>query len=311
MEIVRDVHVIGHLQRVGQGNIGRGRQLELVDKQHNAEVAAARAIRPCTNRRVAYCIDERAIIRLGDITNPNVLRDIVVPQLPGGTVLAATKAAVAANIGLVRDAADFKEAYLRVRGVLTNAGYFDAGHDDCGASKQAGTSVEQPVAAGIVAENLHSLGVWRPEDERRLAQQMKQKAGLADRGYFASWSPEVHRELLMKSSPEHFSFLAVDDNDHVTHGHLASGALILGEEDDGFAKNAFTEDTGLQLFAHSDWFARELSGVLGVGEEVPALELAFRADLLDVGNRLFAPENSSLTVENPNYYPGMALLAVA
>jgi hypothetical protein len=305
LEVVRDAALVAHLT-IGGGNgngdkIGPGYQFNTPEEALAAARAAAEATRKVTNPKTAFCIDERPIVQLGDTTDPDVLRSVVVAQLPGGTYLAATKAAVAANASIVRDAKDFNEAYSIVAGVLNRAGYEDAGHEGCGASKRAEHSANEQVDPDAAYSTLAAVGVAAEGDQQAVAGLHARKRELVASGFYSAWNPDEHRAKIERTAPQNYSILQTEHDP--THGHHASGIYLPTESGVGFAKNEFTENTGQQLFAYTHGFATELAGHLGGSdEERRMIGLGFGYDLLDVGNQLIAAPDEQTD------YPGLAVI---
>jgi hypothetical protein len=308
LEVDHEVAVAAHLP-IGQENssgdrIGPG--YVPTDEQEAQDLgrAAAESTRPLTVTKAAYCIDGRGYVRVGDIEDPAELEAIVAPQLPGGTYLAATKAAVAANVTAVRDAKSFTEAFDIVAGILGRAGIEDSYHEQCGADKNA-DSDEQ-----VDPETAHatfSAAGWASEDERGLVDQLHaNRKTRIEAGFYKGWSTEVHQDRVRRQFPQHYAVLETSHDP--THNHHEAGAYDVEEEGLGFAKNEFIRRTGgKQLFAYTRAYAHQLADVLGGSpEERRMLQLGFDYDLLDVGNVLFArPEGEP---GDPGHYPGMAFL---
>lgn len=305
LEVVRNTLVVAHLSIGGNNDkgdkIGPGYQMSSAEQTERLTAAAGEATRPVTVKKAAFCIDERGLIRLGDITDKAQLRDVVAHQLPGGTYLAATKAAVAANAAVIRSAKDFNEAYDVVAGTLNRAGYEDAGHDGCGASAKAEHSVREQVDPGVAYGTLNAVGAAREGDQAAFAAMHANKQALTESGFYSAWNPAEHKARVTRTAPQNYSYLETAED--ATHGHHASGIFLPSEEGVGFAKNAFIEDTGAQLFAYTHQFAVELSEHLGGSdEERHMIALGFGYDLLDVSNQLIAAPDPETD------YPGLAVV---
>jgi hypothetical protein len=316
LEVDRDVAVAAYLP-IGQKNVDGdkiGPGYVPVDEQetHDVSRAAAEATRPVTVANAAYCIDGRPYARVGDIEDPQQLEAIVAAQLAGGTYVAATKAAVAANVAVVRDAKSFTEAFDIIAGILGRANIDDSFHEGCGADKNV-TSDKQVDAA--TAHDIFTAAGWieKPteangnKDERALVEQLhaNRKARI-DAGFYKDWSMEAHQELVRKRFPQHYAVLETSHDP--THNHHEGGTYEMDEEGVGFAKNEFARRTGgKQLFGYTRAYAHKLADLVGGSDEERRLmRLGFDYDLLDVGNVLFAqPEGEA---GDPDYYPGMAFL---
>lgn len=316
LEVQPDVTVAAHLP-IGQENvngdkIGPGYVPRDEQEAEDLGRAAAEATRPLTVTKAAYCIDGRGYVRVGDIEDANELEAIVAPQLPGGTYVAATKAAVAADIAIVRDAKSFAEAFDIVAGTLGRAGIEDSYHEQCGADKNAESDKQVDpetahsvfTAAGWVEKPAEDAE--RDEERERVEKLYENRNRRIKEGFYKGWSTEAHQEQVRKRFPQHYAVLETSHDP--THNHHEGGAYDMEEEGVGFAKNEFIRRTGgKQLFAYTRSYAHQLADILGGSpEERRMMQLGFDYDLLDVGNVLFArPEGEA---GDPDYYPGMAFL---
>ena len=306
-EVVQDPAVIAHLT-IGKSNIhgdkiGPGYQFRSPAEAARVAKAAGEATRPFTVPSAAFCIDERPITQLGDITNWKVLRTVVAPRLPGGTYLAATKAAAAAKAGVIRDAKDFNQAYDIVAATLNRMGYQDAAHEGCGAENNAVQSVHEQVDVATAFGTMRAAGVAAEQDQGIFTQLYANKQELVAHGYYDVFDPVAHKERVLRTAGHNFARL--QEADDATHGHHASG-LYLPEDERGLS-NGFTEASGSMLFVYTHGFAKQLARDLGGSdEERHLIELAFGYDLMDVSNTLIAaPEGQSADAD---YYPGLAVL---
>ncbi|HEV7454631.1 MAG TPA: hypothetical protein VGO07_05220 [Candidatus Saccharimonadales bacterium] len=303
LEVVHNPAVIAHLtiggSNVNGDKIGPGYEFTNDEQAASMARAAGEATHPYTVPKAAYCIDERPFVKIGNVEDPAALREVVTPQLPGGTNLAATKAAVAANATIVREARDFNEAYDIVSGVLSRAGYQDAGHEDCGASKKAELSVADQVLADVAFGTLQAAGVARSDEQGIFADMQATKQRRVDSGFYSVWDPAQHKARILATAPQHYSYLQAEHD--ATHGHHAGGLYTPTQDGMGFAKNEFTDATGAQLFGYTPGFAAELANELGgTDAERRTIELAFGYDLVDVSNQLIAkPEGD---------YPGLTVI---
>jgi hypothetical protein len=307
LEVVHNqIEVVGRFPMgcPGLQGIGPGYEPKTPGDIHKIAAQAGEATRPLTVTKAAYCIDERAIIQLGKIDDPQELERIVAPHLPGGTFLAAAKAAVIANIAAVHSANDFIEAYNIVSDKLKGMDYEDAAHAGCGASKMAEQSTREPIAHEAAFGLSQHIGVAQ-DGEQGIFQALYTNMRSIPEGFFSSWSAAQHEQRVQRTYPQHFAILRTEDD--ATHGHHGSGLYLLAESGMGFAKNAFIKNSdGLQLFAYTHAFARELAQKLGgSAEERRAVELAMVYDLLNVGNQLFAAPAGE--PGEAGYYPGMAV----
>jgi len=280
----------------GQGKVGEN--VKLVGPE--AETQFAGALHAHTHELTIYntadCGDGRRTIRLASgEEDAVVLRERVVSQLFGGLGLATTKALVAANARLVSDATSFWQAYETVSTTLANINkgdvkYEDAGHESCGASG----SVEASVANKITPELLiPSIGLFIPMNETveaQVTQNATNKQHRLEAGFYSGWDPQKHADYLISRFPHNFSYLEVDQDDPVTHGHNEAGVYVVTDENQGFAKNEFIEDTGRQAFAVTFRTMQEIADKLGGSdEERMAILLGFIDDTLHVGAGLVMP----------------------
>lgn len=308
--MAQDVAVIANLgigsPNVDGSRIGPGYEIKDEAEQAYIVAEAAECTRPINRKKVAYCIDERPYESVGGIDDPAELEAIVAAQLPGGTYVSATKAAVAAKIAAVRNAKDFTEAHGIVAGILGRAGYDDSVHEKCGADDNVEASVENQRDPEEILPVMQAAGAASEDDADRVATLHANKQSLARNGFYKGWDSAAHRERVRANFPQHYAVLK-GANDAV-HGHHGKGLYEIIQEGQGFAKNEFARRTdGAMLFAYTHAFAQELAEVMaGSDEERKMLELAFVYDLADVGNVLFAEPTGE--EGQPDYYPGMAFI---
>jgi len=193
---------------------------------------------------VADCIDDRLIIGFAAGSNdPYRLQHRVVYQQPGGTVLHFTKAAVAANLSVIADARDFKQAYQRMFALLTNLGWQDSGHVDCGASKNVERSVAEPLSSDELIVMIDRLiGNAENQAERRdlISQNEAHKYQLLNKGFYGSWTAVDHEKHLREKVPQNFATLAGEHNPY--------GVLVIQEPGYGLVKNQYIKTTGRPVF---------------------------------------------------------------
>jgi len=258
-------------------------QLKTPEQRENFAVALRGHTKPLTIIKSADCMDDRPTLRLGDdTTDLEVLKKRIVRQLPGGTGLAITKAAIAADLALVKGTKDIKAAYELVYQWIVDNDYEDGGHAGCGASKFVEASVSEPVAPEIA---LPTLGAIMAVNESRTAA-FQTNATTKDHrlqdGFYSTWDPAWHQEFLMAKAPHNFSFL--DET------HKADAVYLITGTGSGFAKNEFTEDTHQEAFGVTVSMMEELAVKLGnTEEERDRLRVGFAIDLLDVSDKLVAP----------------------
>jgi hypothetical protein len=236
----------------GQGAIGKEGALETSEEFSTFAEALADNTCRLTKINTVDCVDERRTIALGDGTvDPDILANRVVAQLPGGLVLPVTKAAVAADLVVVRDAKDFTAAYLTMYELLTGLGYEDGGHKGCGASKLVEKSTEEEVEIGSLLGSLPVVMDTNDETPRVVSMNRETKRRRLSDGYYGTWSPAWHEAFLADKVPQNFSILADDPDDPVTHGHHSRGIYAVSEDGYGFAKNKFIDATGLEAFSYT------------------------------------------------------------
>jgi hypothetical protein len=274
----------------GEGKIGISPALKGQEEYDAFAQALGDCTVPLTVTNTADCVDGRRTIALGNgINDDAILEQRVAPQLPGGLVLAVTKAAVGADIAILRDAKGFKDAYLKMYDVLTALGYEDGGHKGCGASG----GVESSVTKHIDDDPLfQTVSLLTPVDDStanlvRLGLYTKQKR-LAE-GFYGDWSSEWHEGFLMDKVPHNFSILEADHTE--THGHRELATYTVTSDGFGFAKNRFISRTGQQAFGETIATADKLTSDIiaqigGSAEERARLRLEFAVDTPQVFNGL-------------------------
>ena len=110
------------------------------EAEANFAVGLAEHTALITIPNTADCGDgERRTIRLANgVSDQTILRERVVSQLFGGLGLATTKALVAANAVIIRDAKSMWDAYEKTSTILAELRQEmhqeDGGHENCGAS---------------------------------------------------------------------------------------------------------------------------------------------------------------------------------
>jgi hypothetical protein len=117
------------------------------------------------------------------------------------------------------------------------------------------------------------------------------KRARLDNGFYGSWQSGWHEDYLSTQFPDNFSYVAHDPDEPVAHGHHGSGLYVVTQPGDGFAKNGFIEDTGMEAFCVTLPKMRELAHMLGTtAEERMRIELGFYDDTLHVGAGIVVPE---------------------
>lgn len=248
--------------------------------------------RPFTKGNTADCVDERRTIALADGTDdPDLLRQRVVPQKAGGLGLPVTKAAVGADLAVIRDARDFRSAYEIMVDLLVELGYEDGGHGDCGASKKVEVSVADEIEVHALMGTLPALTSFDHSQQYLLDLNRQTKNQRLESGYYGTWSNTWHESFLADRFPQNFSILAVDHEDTATHGHNGSGLYVVRTPGVGFAKNDFIDRTGKESFATTvstaDTLTQDIiSRIGGSQEERARLRLEFAVDPAQVLNQL-------------------------
>ena len=304
LEVVTDPRLIAHIAWA-TGKIGVGHELTTPAEQAEFAHALAENTHPLTITNAADCIDERRTLRLASMNHddPELLEARVISQLPGGTYLASTKAAVAAGAEVVRGAHSFEDAYNKIEAVLDGMGYEDAGHRACGASAMVEQSVSRGFDVPTMFETIQVLNPLRAEDQQLLEENEQRKQRLLVEGFYGEWTASAHEARLQERVPHNFSLLQDDPSDQETHGHHASG-VYFPPEGQGLAKNALIAQTGREAFAYSAAFAARLARDLaGTAEERQRLYLAFLDDALQVSGQLVAGADPA------HAYPGLAVFA--
>ncbi len=246
-------------------------------------------IRPLTIINTADCMDDRRTLHLADGTSDShVLRERIVPQWAGGLVLATTKAAVAANAAFLRDAKSMQQAYETTFQLLEELGFMDGGHEVCGASAKVVESVAQPVPENILLPTIDTILTINESRHKSFNDIQQNKMRRLANGFYSSWDPAWHQDFLSQKVPQNFSYLETA-NDAV-HGHYAQGVVLVSEQGQGFAKNAFIEDTGNLAFAATPSITKDVSIVISSSaEERQRIQVAFIDDLINVSDKLVAP----------------------
>ena len=271
----------------GRGAVGRRYPLTTAEAVTTFGSELAQYTRPLTVHNTADCGDGRPIVRLANgVADPALLRERVAPRWFGGLGLATTKALVAADHWLVRDARTMQQAYEITSTFLSRElRQRDAGHAGCGASNAVVDTGKADKA--IVPELLvPSVRLFVPDaDEATVMAITTTKAHRLEDGFYAGWNPTWHTDYLTQRFPENFAYLADDPDDPEVHGHNESGLYVVTHEGDGFAGNAFTENTGgSQAFVLTPSKIAEIAHSLG-GSDAERLVLmaAFADDALHIG----------------------------
>jgi hypothetical protein len=272
----------------GTGQIGQDAHFDRTELGDHL----ASSTRLITVHNSADCVDGRRIISLADgTTDPEILAKRVAHQLAGGLVLAVTKAATAADLAVVRDAKSFKDTYIILHDFLSELGYRDSGHVDCGASKKVKDSVIDQVPFDSL------LGVVGAIRDHEGAQAEIARANLAtkqrklEEGFYDSWSNTWHEDFLSQRAPENFAELEGDDTP--LNGHYEEALYLVPKPGYGLAKNSFIHSSGSMVFCETTHTALNL--VTAIANKIHASEqerrrflFEFDADGPSVLNKLVA-----------------------
>lgn len=274
----------------GQGVIGQQYPLESAEAERQFAAELGKYIRPITIQNTADCVDDRPIIGFHNgASDSETIKRRITYQLPGGLGLAVTKAAVGAEASFLRDASDFWDAYRKTVDFLQRLGYQESAHQDCGASKNVKVTVENQVAKPQLEATLPVLGV----DERTaylFERNTQAKRDKLKSKFYDTWNPVRHADFVKLLSPQNFAYLAEKRDDHETHGHYASGLLVVRAPGVGFAKTAFAHETGRMAFSDTPSLVEELVQKIAKSEEErDRLRLEFAADAVNVVNVLVPP----------------------
>ncbi len=237
----------------GEGVIGADTKDYTAEEIEVIVQAVNTCIKPIPKQydNTADCVDGRRTIMFANGVPPlSVLERRVTHQLPGGLVLPVTKAAVAADLQLVRDAHNFQAAYETMFDFLSEAGYEDGGHTGCGASKLVEKSTAEQLPEDIV---IATLPILRPQPENIAslwAANSETKHHRLNDGFYSEWSSTWHESFLESKVPHNFSILETQDNE--TSGHNEKAVVLIRQPGFGFAKNAFIDMTGgMQAFVQT------------------------------------------------------------
>lgn len=274
----------------GAGNVGEADHV-LPEDRPTVMDAAAEATKehgetcpPCFD-----CMDGRRTLRIiqgadaAVIDDETEINERIAGQLAGGSGLAFTKAAVAANATYLREANSFEEAYDITVAKLAELGVYDAAHEGCGATKLVQKSVEEPLSVEAVAA---AVGTTDEVTLHRLATIATTKAKRVAEGFYSNWSPELHREKVRANGGEYLILETADDD---VSGHHEAGLLVL-KKGQYFVKNKFIDATDKQLFVLTLEDADVIAERLGADDEERAfIKLALRDDSFCVANHIVAP----------------------
>lgn len=279
--------LLGQLE-FGRGKIGESASFD----ESEIGLILGDYVRPLTVHRTADCVDGRPIVSLAD---PSVSQDAihsrVAEQMPGGLVFAVTCAAVGANMAIVRDAKDFKQAYLTMYEILTSLGYEDGGHAHCGASTFLEQSVEHEVELDAKVDTIGAIRPGSKPTSQIAKQNRKHKKELLLSGFYSKWDNHFHEEFLFEKAPHNFATLESDDTPLA--GHYEKLVLAVSKSGYGLAKNPLVSETGHMAFGLTTSSPTRIIEDIGPRIKASDQELArflyeFDASGLDIFNILTA-----------------------
>jgi hypothetical protein len=267
-----------------------GERFPLTTDQQKAEFAANSAARTfeLTQSNTADCMDERVTIGFANgNTDQAYIASRIVPQLPGGEGLAATKAAIAANAAIIKDAPDIWQAYEIVMDFLAANGEEDAAHDDCGAERSAQSSVVNQIpqdvllpAVGLIVPHMNN----DPWHQKELQAMSTHKRHRLESGFYDVWEPTKHSQYVIDRFPQNYSHLKIDHDDLLTHGHNGSGLYATSRDGHGYQKDGTTFSITIPKM-------RQLAVMLGgSSEERERIFIGFADDALHVSAGIVTSE---------------------
>lgn len=276
----------------GEGKIGLNPSLE-PGEESDFVAALGTHTRELWKQNTADCGDGRGTVRLVKTEAGLLLVERVVPQVFGGSGLAATKAVVAADGRLVASAKTMWQAYETVSTYLYDKwGEEDSGHEGCGASKSVRSSVAQRIDSTVAAATIGLLAgsnAAKGNQAALIQQNWRTASERLEAGFYDGWDPAKHVDYLSSRFPQNFSYLDQGAPDDPLAGHREVAVYVIAESGSGLAKNAFIEATGWQTFAVTLPKMRQLADMLSVDkQEKDRIFLAFLDDTLQVANGLVA-----------------------
>lgn len=284
---INDVELIGRLS-FGKGELGRG---ALATPQEQAEFAHELQlfVKPFTAANTADCVEDRPTVALANgETDPAVLAERVVPQVPGGLGLSFTKIAVASGAAYLRDVRSFKEAYEKTVDMLVAFGYEDAGHENCGASLAVESSVAEEVPEDDVMATLPALTTVDEQTLYYLRRNWEAKRQLLESGFFGDWDPAWREDFLAQRFPHNFAFLP-KNADNKPIDHEAEALLVIRRPGFGLAKTGLVQATRRMAFADTPGIFTDLVRKFGGSQEEQArMLLEASVDPVQVLNGLAA-----------------------
>lgn len=291
LEPMSDVTLVGRLP-FGEGAIGKKFPLLTAEEEMAFGQELATYVRPLTITNTADCVDDRPTVALADSSiGEEEIKNRVTPQLPGGLGLAVTKAAVAADLALLRDTTGFKDAYTKMVSFLMELGYSEAAHKGCGASKLVEASIASEIPEKDIMIALPALTTVNEQTSYYFGRNWQTKRQRLEDGYYGDWSASWHESFVSDHFPQNFSILAEDPDDHETGGHHASGLLVIQRPGFGLAKTALATATGKMAFGETPSIIPELIHKIGgSSEERARLSLELGVDPAQVLNKLVIKE---------------------
>ena len=238
------------------------------------------------------CMDDRLLVSVGldenKIDDPDTLRNFPIFQLPGGADLATAKAAVLADLAVVRDQKDFVGVLKLVSRTLKENRIINMPHDDCGARKYVKTSIDEAADNDTMHQTLLTLGI---NDSGSLLDivQSNNKHGkeLSKDGFFDSYTPEIYDDLMRSYHPETFTYLKAENDE--MHGHYGSSVLFV-QPDHYFDNYGYHQESDRYSFALTLGVVAKLASLFCVSEyEYERMVQAYPMDTLNVAKQIVMP----------------------
>ena len=289
-----------------KGNVGLGRVPVGETERQQVSVMLARHILPVASiayhpRRVENdldialpigCMDERLLVSVGldenKIDDPDTLRNFPIFQLPGGADLATAKAAVLADLAVVRDQKDFVDVLKLVSRTLKENGIINMPHDGCGARKYVKTSIDEAADNDTMHQTLLTLGVNDSGSLLDIVQSNNEHGmKLSADGFFDSYTPEIYDDLMRSYHPETFTYLKAENDE--MHGHYGSSVLFV-QPDHYFDNYEYHQESDRYSFALTLGIVGKLASLFCVSKyEHERMVQAYYMDTLNVAKQIVMP----------------------
>lgn len=238
------------------------------------------------------CMDERLLVSVGldanKIDDPKILQHFSYYQLPGGADLATAKAAVLADVAILRDKKDFVDVFSMVSQILKESGIINMPHDGCGARKYVRTSIDEAADSDTMYHTLRGLGVDDTGQLMDIVQANNDHAkALAADGFFDSYTTDFYDDFMRASHPKTFTYLKAENDE--THGHYGSSVLFVrpGHYFDNYGYN---QESGRYSFALTFEILGKLASLFCISDyEQERMVQAYRMDTLNVAKQIVMP----------------------